>query len=160
MHHGDGTLRAFLDGELDTPLTHEIARHLKTCAICRARLDDVNAHGRATDRLIGLVAAARRPRRPYVPVLAAASVVLAFVFARQVPSTHPRLAGGAHVQDVCCFNLDGGGRGDDGMLTISRPGQVVDCVVLYEDQAGTRAFSPRDPVRFVSRPAGCDISGS
>lgn len=113
-------------------------------------------------RLLDLATPARRP---YPRVIAAAAVVLISaavltLAARQFPATHTRLAGESHVQDVCCFNLDGGGRGDDGMLTISRPGQIVDCVVLYEDRTGTRAFSPHDPVRFISRPAGCDVSGS
>jgi len=129
MHYSDGTIRAFLDGELELALTRELAKHLRSCADCRWRLDRVSADGRAAARLL-----------------------------KQV--RHASTAGATHVHDVCCFNLDGGGRGDDGLLTISLPGQVVDCVVLYEDQAGTRAFSPRDPVRFISRPVGCDVSGS
>jgi anti-sigma factor RsiW len=158
MHYGDGTFRAFLDGELETALTRELARHLRSCPDCRRRLDRVGAEGRATGRLLKLISP---PRQPYGVIFSAAAVVLAVgLVARSLPATHARIAGAAHVQDVCCFNLDGGNRGDDGLMTISRPGQVVDCVVLYEDQAGTRAFSPRDPVRFISRPAGCDVSGS
>lgn len=158
MHYGDGTFRALLDGELDAGLTRSLSRHLRGCAECRRRLDRVGADGRVTGRLLRIAA---RPRRPYVSIMTAAAAVLALAIgARSLPATHARIAGAAHVQDVCCFNLDGGGRGDDGLLTISRPGQVVDCVVLYEDQAGTRAFSKSDPVRFISRPAGCDISGT
>src|SRR5262249_50977814 len=158
MHYNDGTFRAFLDGELDAGLTRELTRHLGSCAECRRRLDRVGADGRSAGRLLRLV---RPPRQPYAAILTAAAAGLVLgLAARSLPSTHTRLAGGTHVQDVCCFNLDGGSRGDDGLLTISHPGQVVDCVVLYEDQAGTRAFSPRDPVRFISRPAGCDVSGS
>ena len=158
MHYGDGTFRAFLDGELELGVTRELARHLRICADCRRRLDRVSADGRATTRLLKLGSPARRPYA--VIVTAAAAVIAIAVAARSLPATHARMSGAARVQDVCCFNLDGGGRGDDGLLTISRPGQVVDCVVLYEDQAGTRAFSPRDPVRFISRPVGCDVSGS
>ena len=35
------------------------------------------------------------------------------------------------------------------MLTVSRPGEVVDCVLLYEDRAGLRRFVQRDPLRFA-----------
>jgi hypothetical protein len=99
--------------------------------------------------------ATRRYRAP--AGLAAAAIVgalLAFSV-RPQPATHTRTSGATRVQDVCCFNLDGGPQRDDGMLTVSRAGQVVDCVVLYEDRAGKRAFSPHDPLRFISQPDGC-----
>jgi hypothetical protein len=158
MHYSDGTIRAFLDGELGLALTRELAGHLRSCADCRRRLDRVSADGRAAARLLKRV---RPARQPYAAIMTAAAAVLVVgLVARSLPTVHASTAGATHVHDVCCFNLDGGGRGDDGLLTISLPGQVVDCVVLYEDQAGTRAFSKRDPVRFISRPVGCDISGS
>jgi hypothetical protein len=158
-HPDEGGLRAYLDGELPPAATLQCAIHLRHCPTCRLTLRGVRERG---DQVANLLALTLRPRRrvrfyPTAAGLAAAGVVgaLLSVSLRQQPATHTRTAGATRVQDVCCFNLDGGARRDDGMLTISRAGQVVDCVVLYEDRAGTRAFSPHDPLRFISRSQSC-----
>jgi hypothetical protein len=162
-HPSEGRLRAYLDGELASEATLECAAHLRHCLICRHALHDVEARGEVVGDLLTVALASRRPDRRTVFVrsaigLAAAGLVAAVatgVARWHEPATHTRTAGATHVQDVCCFNLDGGSRRDDGMLTVSRADQIVDCVVLYEDRAGTRVFSPRDPLRFISQPDGC-----
>ena len=162
-HPADGTLRGYLDGELDARSTLRCAVHLRTCAGCRQALSHVRQDGeRVAQLLTALGTDRRRPRRlPYIgaTVGVAAAGVLSFALLHRPPSTHSRVAAGARVQDVCCFNLDGGTLRDDGMLTVSRPGQVVDCVVLYEDRAGRGAFVPGDPLRFISQPNGCGDFG-
>jgi Putative zinc-finger len=161
-HLDEGSLRAYLDGELPPSTTLQCAIHLRRCPSCRLVLRGVRERG---DLVGDLLTVANPPRRrePRIGVYAsvaglAAAAVLATLLSvslRQQPSTHTRTAGATHVQDVCCFNLDGGDRRDDGMLTVSRANQIVDCVVLYEDRAGKRAFSPHDPLRFISQPQGC-----
>jgi hypothetical protein len=161
-HLDEGRLRAYLDGELAPGATLQCAIHLRQCSTCRHALYDVRARGTAVADLLAVALPTRRRdgRIPFVRSaigLAAAGALgaLLSVSLRQQPATHTRTAGATRVQDVCCFNLDGGSRRDDGMLTVSRADQVVDCVVLYEDRAGKRAFSPHDPVRFISQPEGC-----
>jgi hypothetical protein len=167
-HLSDGVLRAYLDHEAGPAQSLRYALHLRRCADCRARRDQLQQMadrvsqliGTAFDDRSGLRQPTRRYRRFAQGMGAAAAAVVAAVAILALhgqPSTHTRLAAGTRVEDICCFNLDGGTRGDDGLVTVSRAGQVVDCVVLYEDQSGTRAFSDRDPVRFVSQPAGCGV---
>lgn len=54
------------------------------------------------------------------------------------------------VLDLCCADYDGGGLPDDGLVTLSGPGEVVKLVVVYEDVDGDGKFSPGDRVRYVS----------
>jgi hypothetical protein len=167
-HLSDGVLRAYLDHEVGPAQSLRYALHLRRCADCRARRDQLQQMADRVSQLIGAAfedrGGLRQPTRRYrrfgqgMSAAAAAVVVAVAILAlHRQPSTHTHLAAGTRVEDICCFNLDGGTRGDDGLVTVSRAGQVVDCVVLYEDQAGTRAFSHRDPVRFVSQPAGCGV---
>lgn len=59
---------------------------------------------------------------------------------------------GARVtRDVCCVDLDGGGRADDGLFTLSGPGERVAMVILYEDRDGRGALSATSLVRYVGR---------
>lgn len=50
--------------------------------------------------------------------------------------------------DHCCFDFDGGGPADDGVLVVSAHGQAVRRIAVYEDRDGSRSFSSRDVVRF------------
>lgn len=167
-HLSDGALRAYLDHEVAPAQALRYALHLRCCAECRARRDGMEAMGERVTRLIGAAfehsTGLRRPARHHIRfgqgMSAAVVAVIAAVVTLAIhrpPATHTRLAAGTRVEDICCFNLDGGTRGDDGLLTVSRPGEVVDCVVVYEDKAGTRAFSQRDRLRFVSQPQGCGV---
>jgi Putative zinc-finger len=159
-HPDEGTLQAYLDGECPRAITLQCAMHLRRCPTCRLALRGVRER---STQVADLLAAARPSRRRASRVyrstaaLAAAAVIGALVSLslRTQPASHSRKAGATRVQDVCCFNLDGGDRRDDGMLTVSRGDQIVDCVVLYEDRTGKRAFSPHDPLRFISQPQGC-----
>ncbi len=162
-HLSDGAIRAYLDGELGAARRATAKIHLRRCATCQRALDGIRKQSDHVADLLSLArarsaATRRRPAFRTTASLAAASAIGAVLTLAvyRLPATHSRTTGGASVHDVCCFNLDGGAQRDDGMLTVSRAGQVVDCVVLYEDRAGTRAFSTRDPVRFVSQPEGCD----
>ena len=166
-HLSAGQIRAYLDGEVRGRVAFHYGVHLLRCSACRKRRDSVAARGYEVATL--LVVAGERSARPRrlalsVPGLSAAAiamlsiVTLGVTLARR-PSAHTQLSGGSRVQDICCFDLDGGSRGDDGMLTVSRTGQVVDCVVVYEDHAGTGVFASGDPVRFVSQTESCSVDG-
>ncbi len=160
-HPHEGDLRAYLDRELPPAAVQQLETHLRGCLACRRALAEARDRGDRVDALLevaGVSSIRRTPRWAMAIAGVAAAAVVATFILRGEPATHSRVAGATRVQDVCCFNLDGGGPGDDGLLTVSRAGQIVDCVVLYEDRTGTRAFSPRDPVRFVSRPNGCDLA--
>jgi Putative zinc-finger len=163
-HPSDGTLQAYLDGELDARLTVRCAVHLRRCPSCRRAIGHLRDDSERVAALLGTIgnlggvaSRTRRRRLPYIgaSVGVAAAGLLSFVLLHHPTSSHSRVAAGERVQDVCCFNLDGGTRRDDGMLTVSRAGQVVDCVVLYEDQAGRGAFVPGDPLRYISQSTAC-----
>lgn len=63
-HVDDGTLHAYLDGEL-TPVEHERAEgHLAGCAACRARLEEERMLIERAGRLLGLAAPPQRPAPP------------------------------------------------------------------------------------------------
>ena len=166
QHLSDGELRALLDGELSPLMTLRCRLHLKRCDACRAQRDEMVAIDRQVSALLSAATpraaqAARRSRWRLAAAVGAAALLLGagVQLVRGLPSSHGHDTGLVRVQDVCCFNLDGGERGDDGVLTVSRAGQLVDCVVLYEDRAGKRRFSPRDPLRFVSdHAAGCEAN--
>jgi hypothetical protein len=51
--------------------------------------------------------------------------------------------------DRCCFDLDGAGRADDGLLIRVRPGGRIATVLVYEDADRSRSFTPGDPVRLA-----------
>lgn len=55
------------------------------------------------------------------------------------------------VRDACCQDHDGGERPDDGLLTLSLPGERVAVVIIYEDVDASGTFTPGDIVRYVSR---------
>jgi hypothetical protein len=57
---------------------------------------------------------------------------------------------GALLRDACCSDHDGGDRADDGLLTLSRPGENVTVVIVYEDVDHSGTFTPGDIVRYVS----------
>lgn len=91
-HVDEGTLHAYLDGELPAALRDEVAAHLAGCTACRTRLDEERAViARARD-LLGRAAPPRpirepapaRARRPgrwpalRIPLAWAATLVLAF----------------------------------------------------------------------------------
>lgn len=90
-HADDGTLHAYLDGELSPVERERLDRHLADCAACRARLDEERALIERADALLALAAPPeraapplselRKPRPMWVvryPLAWAATIVLAF----------------------------------------------------------------------------------
>jgi hypothetical protein len=51
--------------------------------------------------------------------------------------------------DHCCFDLDGGGVADDGVIVVTRGGERVRRLVVYEDRDGSSGFSAADTTRFA-----------
>lgn len=54
-------------------------------------------------------------------------------------------------RDVCCLDLDGGGRADDGVFTLSDPDERVAMVIVYEDTDGRGELGPGSLVRYIGR---------
>ncbi len=90
-HADDGTLHAYLDGELSPVEREHLDRHLADCAACRARLDDERTLIERADALLALaspperaappLSELRQPRPMWVlrsPLAWAATIVLAF----------------------------------------------------------------------------------
>lgn len=50
--------------------------------------------------------------------------------------------------DRCCYDLDGGGEGDDGVVILAERDDRVHRLRVYEDLDGSRSFSPADIVRL------------
>jgi hypothetical protein len=50
--------------------------------------------------------------------------------------------------DHCCYDFDGGGRADDGVVVVSVRGEQVHRIAVYEDRDGSRSFTPADVIRF------------
>ncbi len=180
-HLSDGTLRALADRELALPRRLVSAAHLARCQRCRTALDRIRADGRATRDLLTLLdrpvdtgdgwrrLASRRPaeqrsdgRLPgpastrlawtMAAVFAVVALTLAVDRVRDLSPMSP-VADGR--QDICCWDLDGGGRSDDGVMTLSSAGELLDCVVLYDDRDRSRSFTQGDAVRYISRPESC-----
>jgi len=93
-----------------------------------------------------------RRRRPWLgqparmlPTAAAAILLLgAAVYLRPAASV---------VVDRCCFDLDGGGELDDGVLVVAERDARVHRLEVYEDRDHSRTFSPGDVVRLDRRGA-------
>ncbi len=91
--------------------------------------------------------------------IATLSAATAGILVSYGPLARPRLVAQAQIKDVCCFDLSGGSNMNDGIVTVSRSGQAVDCVIVYEDRARTRAFAAGDPLLFLSRKKECKAAG-
>jgi hypothetical protein len=50
--------------------------------------------------------------------------------------------------DRCCYDLDGGGPADDGVLVLAERDAKVHRLRVYEDVDGSRSFTPGDLVRL------------
>jgi hypothetical protein len=185
-HLSDGTLRALDDGELPILAALRTRMHLARCGLCRAALsarrsDQLRAQELLSmlDRPVNTADAWRRlsARRPDIsprtqsfgarfatPQLAwtmtAALAVVATALAVGRGNGAMATAVGPGRQDVCCWDLDGGGPSDDGVMTISREGEMLDCVVLYDDLDRSRSFSYGDAVRYMSRPESCGLTAN
>jgi hypothetical protein len=81
------------------------------------------------------------PRRPALAAIAAALVlVTAGALALRAP--------GAVMVDRCCYDLDGGGDADDGVVVLAERDAKVHQLRIYEDLDRSRTFSRGDVVRL------------
>jgi len=66
--------------------------------------------------------------------------------------------------DRCCFDLDGGGSLDDGVLVVTTPGQRVQRLWVYEDVDHSGGWTAGDRLRFMRGAApvliGPPVSGA
>ncbi len=82
-----------------------------------------------------------RPRRPALAALAAGLVVItAGALALRPP--------GAVVVDRCCYDLDGGGDADDGVVVLAERDAKVHRLRIYEDLDRSGGFSSGDLIRL------------
>lgn len=51
--------------------------------------------------------------------------------------------------DRCCFDLDGGGKMDDGLFSVNLQGDVL-MALIYEDPDGNKKFEDRDEIKAVT----------
>lgn len=63
--------------------------------------------------------------------------------------------------DRCCYDLDGGGDADDGVLILAERDARVHRLRVYEDLDGSRTFTPADLVRLDrgAKPAVHGLAG-
>jgi hypothetical protein len=176
QHPAEGVLRAYLDGELSPFAALRCAWHVRRCGSCRARLEEERRVAQRAAHLVSRLALrvdiddrwervkvlsgipARR-RLPAWPALGIAAVALLTTIVVVAPDGWRAGAGigraTLRAQDVCCWDLDGGGPGDDGVFTLSRVGEVVACVILYDDIDGSGDLTAPDVIRYVSDPRVC-----
>ncbi len=166
-HLRSGQIREYLDGEVRGLTALRYGLHLAICPRCAQRRQSAKARGHAVAALLELTGARpamRRSRVVSVPAIsfvaiAALSAATAGILVSYGPFARPRLVAQAQIKDICCFDLSGGSNMNDGIVTVSRSGQVVDCVIVYEDRARTRAFAAGDPLLFLSRKKECKEAG-
>ena len=86
--------------------------------------------------------AARPPqhRRLLAAIAAALVVATAGALALRSPA--------AVTVDRCCYDFDGGGDADDGVVVLAEPDARVHQLRVYEDLDGSRSFTPGDLVRL------------
>jgi hypothetical protein len=81
--------------------------------------------------------------------LATAAVAVLAVGSALALSNYGPLAGGNAVTvDRCCYDLDGGGEADDGVLILAERDAQVHRLRIYEDLDGSRTFTAGDLVRL------------
>jgi hypothetical protein len=175
-HLAESTLQALDDGELPPLAALRAMLHLGRCRECRER----RAAGRRLhEQARTLLTLAEQPvdtregwlrlcavrpqvgssgRRRFTVAAWALAVVMALSLAAVA---HFRSRSGAPEplarRDICCWDLDGGGPGDDGVMTVSRPGEQLACVVLYDDVDRSRSLTRGDVIRYVSRESACGL---
>ena len=86
-------------------------------------------------------AVAPRRRRSMLPALAA---LLVLVSAAAIALRSP----GSVVVDRCCYDLDGGGEADDGVVVFAQRDAKVHQLRIYEDLDNSRSFTAGDLVRL------------
>ncbi len=87
------------------------------------------------------------PRRPRRHLLWAAVTLLALGAAAGVARLVPGVGGDAVTVDRCCYDLDGGGAADDGVLILAQRNDRVHRLRIYEDLDASRSYTAGDLVR-------------
>jgi hypothetical protein len=80
--------------------------------------------------------------------MAAAVAILSVGAAAGLAGLVPSLWRDAVTVDRCCYDLDGGGEADDGVLVLAERDDRVHRLRIYEDLDGTRSFTAGDLVRL------------
>lgn len=175
-HPASHVLRAHLDGELDWSRAAACTLHLARCPRCAAELEELRALDRRAAALVALgrgaaawplpPGSATRPgpgaggRDGRLRLGAGALVAAVLAVLYLAPPPRAAAARSPGVKDVCCWDLDGGGRGDDGVFTRVRDGEVVECAIVYDDVDASRSLTPADVVRSAPPPPGCTAPAS
>jgi hypothetical protein len=84
------------------------------------------------------------PRRPRGPALAAAAAALLLAAGAALALRPPPSV----IVDRCCYDLDGGGDPDDGVLVLAERDAKVHQLRIYEDLDGSRSFTDGDLTRL------------
>ena len=89
------------------------------------------------------------PRRPFRRELAAgiAAILALAAGGGMLAHTDTRV-----LVDRCCYDFDGGGVPDDGVILLAERDAAVERLRIYEDLDGSRTFSPGDLVRLDRGP--------
>lgn len=87
---------------------------------------------------------AAAPRRSRGPALAAAAAALLLAGGAALALRPPPSA----MVDRCCYDLDGGGDPDDGVVVLAERDAKVHQLRIYEDLDGSRSFTAGDLVRL------------
>ncbi|MFN2433610.1 MAG: hypothetical protein ABR599_12495 [Gemmatimonadota bacterium] len=166
-HLPGDVLRELLDGELAWTGRLRCLQHLHGCSGCARALEELRRSDAETGRILaggerpvdvtegwarlsavsGRRLAGRRSllsaRTTWVALVALAAALVLALRERGATDAHA-----ATLHDRCCWDLDGGGPGDDGIAAVTLPGQRVVGLTLYEDTNGSRSLSASDRVRF------------
>ncbi len=99
----------------------------------------------------------RHRRNLTAAAVAILGVATAVAMARMVPG----LAADTVTVDRCCYDLDGGGEADDGVLILAQRDDRVHRLRVYEDLDGSRSYTSGDIVRLDrgERPAILSAGG-
>jgi hypothetical protein len=54
-----------------------------------------------------------------------------------------------NIVDRCCFDLDGGGKNDDGVFSVNLKGDVL-LALVYEDPDGNKKFEDKDEIKAAT----------
>ena len=117
------------------------------------RLRDLRFEPRASleAEILGRVRGGERPAggaRPLVRYRRQALVGLAAGLVLAVGLALATHTPGLVLVDRCCFDLDGGGSDDDGVILLTERDAAVRRMRIYEDLDRSRTFSPGDVVRL------------
>ena len=84
------------------------------------------------------------PRRPRGPTLAAAAAAILLVAGAALALRAPPSV----MVDRCCYDLDGGGDPDDGVVVLAERDAKVHQLLIYEDLDDSRSYTAGDLVRL------------